>query len=558
MFVGRNFAYKVRLMRKLLAIAQNTFTQTIRQPMFFIIILGTFLLLVLSVPLSGWTMDQGGDYHASDQKMLENFGLSTLLLAGLLLSAFSASSVLAREIEDKTALTVISKPVSRPAFVLGKFAGVAAAVTLGYYLCSLVLLLTVRHQVMAAAIETIDAPVLVFGLSGFALALILALVGNFLFGWSFTSASIWSNAAMLTLAMVLVLFIGREWELVPPGYASPPRMARDEVKVELRPGIGTEFFKTRAASEGYHVNRVDGNSLVYLRVPGGTSNIDAIANLKTWREVSLAEEVADPPVITTQLLKGMLLSYMGVLVFMAVAVTASTRLGQVMTLLICLAVFLLGSMGPRLAQFYDFLPARIAGFILPYLAYFYSTDVMSQPIQAETPVRFILYAGAYCLLYVAAVLALGIALFQRRQLAADTAATGVPGLVNLMALLGRLAALVAAMAGLTMALTKELWTPAGLTLAFGLLVAGILGWLLWGFFGRGAKWAYWLVLASAGGRLLMGIAQVAWPQVTTEAGIDEPLGRVAIGTLLAAAVLFVLILPKTRRHFFVPKAKLSM
>ena len=79
-------------MIKFLSICHNTFTQTIRQPIYCILIILTFLLLVLTLPLADWTLgESGGDYHETNQMMLENLGLSTLLMAGLLLAAFTAS-----------------------------------------------------------------------------------------------------------------------------------------------------------------------------------------------------------------------------------------------------------------------------------------------------------------------------------------------------------------------------------------------------------------------------------------------------------------------------------
>ena len=62
--------------------------------------------------------------------MLIDIGMATVFVAGGLLAAFVATGVLTREIENKTALTVISKPVGRPLFVLGKFLGVAGALIL--------------------------------------------------------------------------------------------------------------------------------------------------------------------------------------------------------------------------------------------------------------------------------------------------------------------------------------------------------------------------------------------------------------------------------------------
>ena len=136
-------------MIKFLSICQNTFVQTIRQPIFGVLLLVTFLILVMAVPLTNWAMST--DYHTSNQKMLESLGLSTLLVMGLLAAAFSAPGVLSREIEDRTALTVISKPVARATFVLAKFFGVAAAILLFYYISALAYLMTLRHGVMPAA-----------------------------------------------------------------------------------------------------------------------------------------------------------------------------------------------------------------------------------------------------------------------------------------------------------------------------------------------------------------------------------------------------------------------
>src|SRR5690606_27955164 len=97
---------------------------------------------------------------SDDNKLLVDMGLSTLALAGLLLAAFTATGVLSNEIENKTVLTTISKPVSRPMFVLGKFAGVAAALVLAYATLAIIFLLTVRHKVMMTASDRFDMPVI--------------------------------------------------------------------------------------------------------------------------------------------------------------------------------------------------------------------------------------------------------------------------------------------------------------------------------------------------------------------------------------------------------------
>ena len=76
-------------MTQLLAIARNAFVEAVRQPVFGVIILLTLAFLVLIVPLSSWTM--GGvvaAYKETDQQLLVNLAMSTLLISGLITSSF--------------------------------------------------------------------------------------------------------------------------------------------------------------------------------------------------------------------------------------------------------------------------------------------------------------------------------------------------------------------------------------------------------------------------------------------------------------------------------------
>ena len=202
-------------MNKTWAIAKNTFLQTLRQPIYSVMIALTMIVLVLSVPLSGWTMGIGASYQTTDQNMLVSAGLATMLAMGLLTASLSASAGISKEIDDKTVLTVVSKPVNRATFILGKFLGLALAMTLAYYLNSTVFLLTVRHKVVSAASTPINWPVLVFGMSAVAATLVTAGVGNFLFSWYFGPTSILSGAIFLTAAVVASFFVGVQWRLTP-------------------------------------------------------------------------------------------------------------------------------------------------------------------------------------------------------------------------------------------------------------------------------------------------------------------------------------------------------
>lgn len=479
-------------MTKFLAICQNTFIQALRQPVFCVLLLVTFSTLVLSVPLTNWAISV--DYHDTNQKMLESLGLSTLLMMGLLAAAFSASGALSREIEDKTAMTVMSKPVSRATFVLGKFAGVSAAVALFYFLGSIIFLMTIRHKVMPAASDPIDWPVIVLGCSSVALAVIIAMAGNLMFAWTFTSTAVFAATVCMTVAMATVTFIGKGWRIIPFG---------QDIRVEI--------------------------------------------------------------------LYGLVLIFMAVLVFVAVAIAASTRFGQVMTLLICCGVFFVGSIHQFMFGYWNdrIVLARPLGWMCPHLDYFYPLDALAM---GKDPSAMIPLAGGYCACFVAGVLALGIAMFQRRQLDGQETSASMPGMVSLLAWIGRIIAIVLALAGaeavLSFVATK--WSPTfqpimlqamkgeffsqtssdamGLIPAGGFVIAGVLGWILWGFFGRGVKWSYWLVLTLAVFTLAYTQACISGLLKVSQAGLYEP-ALLAIEAILAAGIIVIMILPKTRRHF---------
>ncbi len=455
------------------SITRNTFTQTVRQPIYGVIILATFGMLVLNVPLSGWTIGTlTVDYHTTDQQMLESVGLSTLLLSGLLVAAFSASTAVGREIEDKTALTVISKPVARATFVLGKFAGVVLAVMVAFYLCSLVYLITVRHGVKPAAWDEPDAPVLVLGISAFVLSMIAALLGNLYFGWSFVAAGVRASAVLLTLAAGVTAFVGEGWEIV-------------------------------AFGEG----------------------------------------------IRPQLIPAMGLMLLAVLIFASVAVAASTRLAAVPTLLVCVGVLIVGLMHPflfgRLGE--DIAVARAIGWVVPNLSFFDPQDMLmaDQVIAAE----YVGLAAAYTAAYVAGALALAMALFQSRPIEAAAESASLPTLAGLLAWAGRSAAIVAALAGLILLSMPELYSVATLLAAAALIVGGALSWLLWGFFGRGQQWSYYVVATLTGLLLVRSVLVLLWTGAPAwlhwQAG---PVGQ-AVAAIVAAGIGVILVLPKTRRHF---------
>ena len=94
-----------------------------QQPVYLLLMAGScfFCVFLSVVPYFGF-----GD----DIQMVKTSTLAVMLLTGLFGAVLCASSSVAREIRSGTALAVLSKPVGRARFLLGKYAGLSGALAL--------------------------------------------------------------------------------------------------------------------------------------------------------------------------------------------------------------------------------------------------------------------------------------------------------------------------------------------------------------------------------------------------------------------------------------------
>ena len=102
-------------------IARATTKEAVRQPVFLLCMALALVILLINTVLPFFSL---GD----DVKMLKDCGLATILISGLLIAVWTASTSVADEIEGKTAMTLLSKPINRRQFVLGKYIGILQVV----------------------------------------------------------------------------------------------------------------------------------------------------------------------------------------------------------------------------------------------------------------------------------------------------------------------------------------------------------------------------------------------------------------------------------------------
>lgn len=328
---------------KFYTIAANTFVETVRQPVYGAVLVITALMLIANVGLAGFTL-------SDDDKLLRDLGLSTLLLSGLFLAAFSATGVLTREIENKTVLTVVSKPVGRPVFILGKYAGLIAALLLAFYIGFVAFAMCLRHSVLQASADPWDMPIIVFGFGGAIVSLLVAALLNYVNDYEFMGTALAIVTPVLTIGLIAASFFDAEWNIQP-------------------------------FAEGF-----------------------------MGRKTVFGEDLSATQTI---LAGGMVM--MAVMVLAAVALAASTRLGQVMTLVVCVLVLVIGLISDYVlgGRADSSAIANAAYLICPNLSIFWAMDALNNDIPIPLP-----YVGAVCLyalLHIFAILMIGVALFQRRE-----------------------------------------------------------------------------------------------------------------------------------------------
>ncbi len=110
-------------MSQALAIAANTFKETVRDRILAVIVVFALLMIVASLWLASISLGEEG-------RVMTDFGLVAVSAFALVVAVFSAASLVRKEVEKRTVFVIFSKPVSRTAFIWGKFLGLAATLAL--------------------------------------------------------------------------------------------------------------------------------------------------------------------------------------------------------------------------------------------------------------------------------------------------------------------------------------------------------------------------------------------------------------------------------------------
>ncbi len=130
--------------------AVTTFRETIRNKVLLHLFGFAAAMMALGWVVSNWSLGEPG-------KIISDIGLSVTTLAGVAIALFSGIVLVWGEVEHRTILPILAKPLPRREYVIGKFFGFASAVSLVYAGMNLLLILLLTVVGEGASMKILSA-----------------------------------------------------------------------------------------------------------------------------------------------------------------------------------------------------------------------------------------------------------------------------------------------------------------------------------------------------------------------------------------------------------------
>ncbi len=105
-------------MTRILAVAQNTFLEAVRDRVLYVLLFFALVCIVGSKAL-GWIS------IGQDIKIVKDISLAAVSVFGVLIAIFVGTSLIYKEIDKRTIYTILCRPMRRYEFILGKYLGLA-------------------------------------------------------------------------------------------------------------------------------------------------------------------------------------------------------------------------------------------------------------------------------------------------------------------------------------------------------------------------------------------------------------------------------------------------
>lgn len=126
-------------MNEIFAIARNTFKEAVRNRILYIILVFALMLILVSGVVSELTI-------ASSEQIIKSLGFSAISLFGLAIAVFVGVQLVYNELEKKSIYTIVSKPIGRGQFLLGKYFGLLMTVLANVAIMTLFFLFSLHYN----------------------------------------------------------------------------------------------------------------------------------------------------------------------------------------------------------------------------------------------------------------------------------------------------------------------------------------------------------------------------------------------------------------------------
>jgi len=127
------------MIKSISTIVLNTFKESIRDRILLTIAVFVFLLLGSTLFLGSISLDQ-------DSKIIIDFGLFGIFFFGVVITLFVGGASIVKELDQRTAYTILARPIKRSWFILGKFFGLCLTLLVLTLIMSLVFLALVGFK----------------------------------------------------------------------------------------------------------------------------------------------------------------------------------------------------------------------------------------------------------------------------------------------------------------------------------------------------------------------------------------------------------------------------
>jgi len=180
-------------MLTIIQLSKNTFKECMREPIYFLMLATALVMIGMFPTLSMFVFRE-------QIKLVIDSSMATTLLFGLVVAVLCAGHTISREMKNGTVLLLMSKPVTRTAFIISKVIGILSAISVFIFICDCASFLSV---LIAKDQFQLDYKIMGFYYAAIGTAALFGAIMNFLKQKSFASNAILG----LTILLPVLAFV---------------------------------------------------------------------------------------------------------------------------------------------------------------------------------------------------------------------------------------------------------------------------------------------------------------------------------------------------------------